>query len=377
MKNSKWILISYDTLSTSLIGGLRLNRLKTYLIQEQNEVKLVSRQNQEYDEVDLEVSSTRESKYRYIKKILNLVCIPDSSIFWALRVYYRLIKEHTTEGSIVLTSSPPHGIHLIGILLKYKYNKLFTWIVDFRDPFILNPGYKRNPIKRMLDAEYEDRVLRSADLVLFNTKFDKIKYLQRYPKIDKKSIIVRNGFSKEASGQISNVKRKLLNRIVYSGGSYHGRVPESLISLFEILNNSVHISCDYYGEYHELLEDAKYIRYNGRINANAVPELLKSYQYGIIYLPPEYKNSGRITQKLYDYIGSRVVPIMINPSIEMMEIRDSLDVGYCINEDEFGEKLQIISELLQTGIVNWPSDEFINKNFAREEQFIHIIRALK
>lgn len=61
----------------------------------------------------------------------NLFFIPDLFITWvpsALFEAYRLIREEKVD--VILTTSPPESLHLIGMVLKELTG--VTWIADFR-----------------------------------------------------------------------------------------------------------------------------------------------------------------------------------------------------------------------------------------------------
>src|SRR5947209_12884436 len=52
----------------------------------------------------------------------------------AARQCARLIRKHRPDA--LLTSSPPHSIHLLGLWLKRRYR--LPWVADFRDPWVTN-----------------------------------------------------------------------------------------------------------------------------------------------------------------------------------------------------------------------------------------------
>src|SRR5690606_32411933 len=68
----------------------------------------------------------------------------------------------------IITTGPPHSMHLIGLKLKRRFPGL-QWIVDFRDPW-LDQDYldKFKPGRRAMrkQAYFEQEVLQSADKVL-------------------------------------------------------------------------------------------------------------------------------------------------------------------------------------------------------------------
>ncbi len=106
------------------------------------------------------------------KKLMNWVrgnlFIPDPRVFWvkpSINHLLNYLSEHPVD--VIVSTGPPHSMHLIGLGLKKKLNK--PWIVDIRDPwskldfldtFYLN-SFSRNRYQRL-----EQKVLDACDGVL-------------------------------------------------------------------------------------------------------------------------------------------------------------------------------------------------------------------
>lgn len=62
------------------------------------------------------------------------VLIPDPRLFWvnpAVKALSKVIKEQAPD--IIITTGPPHSLHLIGLKLQRKFK--IKWVADFRDPW--------------------------------------------------------------------------------------------------------------------------------------------------------------------------------------------------------------------------------------------------
>ena len=101
------------------------------------------------------------------------VFLPDARIGWvpyAARAARRWVDEAHAEGQpfgAVLTSGPPHSVHLAGLALKRARPGL-RWTADFRDPWTGINYYDELPMTaaaRALDRTMERAVLRHADAV--------------------------------------------------------------------------------------------------------------------------------------------------------------------------------------------------------------------
>lgn len=96
------------------------------------------------------------------------VFIPDPRVFWvkpSVKFLEDIVKKQGYE--YVITTGPPHSMHLIGLGLKKKCN--VRWIADFRDPWSnwdLLDKLKVNKLSRFFHRRFERSVLVAADVVM-------------------------------------------------------------------------------------------------------------------------------------------------------------------------------------------------------------------
>lgn len=94
--------------------------------------------------------------------------IPDPRVFWvspSVRFLCRYLKEKPVD--VIITTGPPHSMHLIGLKLKKKCS--IPWIADFRDPWTNIDFYHELKLTWLADWFnhcLERRVVNSADAVL-------------------------------------------------------------------------------------------------------------------------------------------------------------------------------------------------------------------
>ncbi|WP_438961410.1 glycosyl transferase family 1 [Nonlabens sp.] len=95
--------------------------------------------------------------------------VPDARVGWKSRVLKAIhpyLLEH--KNPTVITTGPPHSIHLIGLELKKKY-KGFKWLADFRDPWTTIGYHKHLKIGASAQKKHErleQEVLDHADLII-------------------------------------------------------------------------------------------------------------------------------------------------------------------------------------------------------------------
>ena len=97
------------------------------------------------------------------------ILIPDPRIFWVYPSANRLKKMiPELDPQVIVTTGPPHSVHLIGLKLKKKFPHI-KWIADFRDPWseidYLDSFYS-SKIARNWQKKLEKKVLDSSDNVL-------------------------------------------------------------------------------------------------------------------------------------------------------------------------------------------------------------------
>lgn len=359
MDGYKWVLISYCRDSSSLVGSLRMSRLEEFLKNKGCNVDVISNN---YDSSSIYI---KNNKLIYkLRRLLNFIAIPDSSIFWAKKASRYLNHYHNENKCILVTSSPPHGIHSVSLNIE-KRNK-FIWIADFRDPFTMNKLYDNKKHKcASRDIIYEESVFNKCDILIFNSDYDKNIHCNRYEYIESKSFVIRNGYDKM---YLFDGKNKYpWNSFVYSGGTYKGEATKHIGMFIRKLNDyDLSISCDMYGENDNIIEEFDCLNFITRLPNESVQKKLAHYKFGLIYLPHKNISSGRVPQKLYDYIGSGVIPICINPSIEMKNIINEINIGilvYNINNIE-----KIIYDINKYKKEINPNYEKIKK-YSRNNQF--------
>ena len=94
--------------------------------------------------------------------------IPDPRVWWvrpSVRFLKEYLKGHPVD--IIVTTGPPHSMHLIGLKLHKATG--IPWIADFRDPWTKIFYYKHLELTKFSDKRYhklEKRVLDSATRVL-------------------------------------------------------------------------------------------------------------------------------------------------------------------------------------------------------------------
>lgn len=121
--------------------------------------------------------------------------IPDARKFW-VKPSVKYLKKYLSENKIdvVITTGPPHSLHLIGLKLKAQMD--VKWMADFRDPWTEIDYFHQLPLSANAIKKHhflEEEVLKKADAVL--VVGDTMK--RKYEKFNSNVVTVTNGFDGE------------------------------------------------------------------------------------------------------------------------------------------------------------------------------------
>jgi hypothetical protein len=108
----------------------------------------------------------------FVGKILQYIrinyFIPDARKFW-IKPSVRFLKKYLSEHQVdaLITTGPPHSLHLIGLKLKKKLD--IRWIADFRDPWTdiyYNSSFNMSDRSMKTHKRLENEVLNASDHVI-------------------------------------------------------------------------------------------------------------------------------------------------------------------------------------------------------------------
>ncbi|UYW01113.1 glycosyltransferase [Flavobacterium agricola] len=123
--------------------------------------------------------------------------IPDARVFWvkpSVAYLSNYIKEQQIE--TVITTGPPHSLHLIGLQLK-KQMPAIKWIADFRDPWTTIGYYKDLKLSASSHQKHkklEQQVLNKADQIVVTSAVTKAEFAVLTPK---PIAVITNGYDTE------------------------------------------------------------------------------------------------------------------------------------------------------------------------------------
>ncbi len=150
--------------------------------------------------------------------------IPDARKFWVKPsvTYLQGVLERENIDTII-TTGPPHSVHLIGYYLKKS--RPLQWIADFRDPWTAIGYHKKLKLTTNAQRKHkklESMVLHHADKIVVTSKTTQREFQQ----ITEQPIkVITNGFDRERTTNSELDKKFTISHI---GSMLSGRNPNNL-----------------------------------------------------------------------------------------------------------------------------------------------------
>jgi len=148
---------------------------------------------------------------------------------------YRAIRDHRPDA--VLTSGPPHAVHLLGRHLHHRTG--LPWVADFRDPWVAgDPTQIRGKVPGW-EARAEPSVLREADAIIVNTPGAGDLLRNAYPQHAAKMTPITNGYDPERfdANPIPPLSGSTID-IIHTGQIYASRSPIPLLDAIQQLDTA-------------------------------------------------------------------------------------------------------------------------------------------
>ncbi len=157
--------------------------------------------------------------------------IPDARKKWikpSVNYLSTYIRDYDID--TIITTGPPHSLHLIGEQLKSRCN--IKWIADFRDPWTTIGYHKKLKLLPMAKKKHkflESKVLNAADTIVVTSNNTKQNFLSL---TEKPIEVITNGYDYESVGKVDLDTKFSLAHI---GSLLSDRNPEVLWKILEEL----------------------------------------------------------------------------------------------------------------------------------------------
>lgn len=277
--------------------------------------------------------------------------IPDARKSW-LKPSVTYLSEYISKNHIetIITTGPPHSLHLIGLQLKEKLG--VKWLADFRDPWTTIGYHKQLKLTKASKQKHkalEKQVLNTANQIIVTSSVTKKEFQQI---TDKPIEVITNGYDNQSIKGISLDSKFSLAHI---GSLLSKRNPEIL---WKVLSELVQ-------ENNQFAKDLQ-LTFVGAVSENVLNSIennnLSDYVNNLGYL--SHKESIRyqkksqvlllieidseetrciIPGKLFEYLVSERPIIAIGPKgSDVEQIIKETNTGNYFNYDEYESLKSII-----------------------------------
>ncbi|APQ18574.1 glycosyltransferase family 4 protein [Maribacter hydrothermalis] len=280
--------------------------------------------------------------------------IPDARKFWvkpSVDFLKSVIEKEQIE--TIITTGPPHSVHLIGYYLKKE--KQLNWIADFRDPWT-TIGY-HNKLKLTSSSaqkhkRLESDVLNTADKIIVTSKTTKLEFEH----ITKRPIrVITNGYDGEI---VSNNKLDAKFTISHIGSLLSGRNPKNLWKVLADLvkENSEFkkaLCLQFIGVVSDnvlqTIEDAKLLEHTivlGYVSHEEALAYQRSSQILLLVEIDSVETKGIIPGKVFEYMAANRPILGVGPH--------SWEVGEIVKETKTGCIFNHLDDIeLKNVLLNW------------------------
>ena len=269
--------------------------------------------------------------------------IPDARKFW-VKPSIEYLSDYVTKHKIttIITTGPPHSLHLIGLGLKQKHN--INWITDFRDPWTQIGYHKKlwlSKRSREKHLKLEKKVLSGSNHIITTSFTTKAEFEK---KTSRPITVITNGYDVLNQSEVAMDPNFTLSHV---GSLLSGRDPENLwqvlrelvaenqgfaedfkLKLVGAVSDEVVLSIKKFG-----LED--HLEVSGYVSHGEALKIQKSAQLLLLIEINSEETKGIIPGKLFEYMAAKRPILAVGPpEWDVEKILKETRAGSCFNYDE-------------------------------------------
>ncbi|WP_018676149.1 hypothetical protein [Riemerella columbina] len=354
---------SYPLVDDTLVNEVAddLDIIKTKIWEPYHIAEQLSKRNKKFKSGQFDVAQNQSWKSKLSIWIRGNFFIPDARVFWvnpSVKYLKRYLEHHKID--TLVTTGPPHSMHLIGLKLKEAMPHL-KWIADFRDPWTEISYYKYLKLTRFSDRKHhrlEQQVFKNADITLATSYTDAEKFKAK----GANAFCITNGFDERPKAHIYSKNSHFL--MSYVGVLEQLRNPKVLWeALNEILCENPDFRKDFKLKWVGKVDDtiqtewkatplAHHIECLGYMpHQSAYQEMLKSDMLLITNFPTP-QSKGIIPGKLFEYLSTNQPIISFGPQ--------NADVELILKQTKAGQHFdyqnkEVVKQYILEGYHRWKS----------------------
>lgn len=317
--------------------------------------------------------------------------IPDPKIFWvkpSVKYLQQYLKFNKVD--VVISTGPPHSMHLIAQRLKEKTG--VKWLADFRDPWsdlYYNKEFKQLAFAKNKNKKLENSVFKNADCILTVSNSLQKEFKKNAERVE----VITNGFDDEVLSKTnqpldtnfsisyigllpkqSNPKLffKVLRKLCFNNPDFKNALKLNFIG---DISDEVKFEIQKYN-LQELTSFKSYVPHQKAI------EFQKRAQVLLLLIPNVEKSEGILTGKLFEYLtAKRPILAIGSEKGDLSQILKNTKAGAIFNyNNEIGLEKEIMRlyNQFKDGVLEVKSkniEQYHRKNLTK--QLANIIKSLK
>lgn len=331
---------SYPTLDESLIAEIPkgIKVLKTKIWEPYRLAEKLNPKNKKFKSGQFDIGEKQSFLSKLSIFIRGNFFIPDARKFWikpSVSYLTKYLNENPVEA--VITTGPPHSMHLIGREIKKRFPQI-KWIADFRDPWTDISYYRHLKLSPKADQKHhqlENSVMKTADAVLATSYSD----TENFQKLGARATTITNGFDNAVKPANKEVNTKFT--LAYIGILEQLRNPKPLWqALKELLDEQPdfvqYFELKFIGKIDEAilqeLEDSilkNILCYKGYLSHEAAQTEMMKADLLLLTNFPHSESKGIIPGKLFEYLASGNPILSLGPP--------QADVAKILEETQSGQ----------------------------------------
>ena len=278
--------------------------------------------------------------------------IPDARKNW-VKPSVEFLSEYIQANNIktIITTGPPHSLHLIGLQLKAQLG--VKWLADFRDPWTTIGYHKQLKLSQSSAEKHnalESQVLQSADEIIVTSENTKKEFLS---KTKQPITVITNGYD---AHKIERPEKDKKFTLAHIGSLLSERNPKQLwASLKELIDENENFRSEFQLKLigvvsEDVLQTLKEFQLEPYINTVGYvthEEAIKAQMASRVLLMVEIDSADTkviIPGKIFEYMASGTPIIAVGPKESDVEtILKSTNTGrYFYYDDKEKIKSQIL-----------------------------------
>jgi len=364
-----------DTLEKDVSKNLEI--IKSKIWEPYQIAEFFGKDNKKFKAGQFDVGKNQSLKSRLSIWVRGNFFIPDARIFWvnpSVDYLKKYLKENHFDA--LVTTGPPHSVHLIGLNLKKEFPNL-KWIADFRDPWTEISYYQHLKLTKFADQKHrnlEQKVFENADITLATSYAD----AENFKKKGANAVCITNGFDVDKQeSKTADPEPTTHFTLSYIGVLEQLRNPEVL---WRVLNDLMKENEDFSKNFQlkfvgriddrildkitnsELNDSVKNLGYLSHSEANFE---MQNSDLLLITNFPEEKSKGIIPGKIFEYLATKKQIVSFGPKeSDVKRILEETHAGKHFSYDDSESLKAFILEKFN----DWKSGN-LSSNTENIEQF--------